>query len=181
MPYEFRIRKVSISITVMKCSSVYLYYFKEIQCTQSRLGVQCDFNSLIQSSHDITKRYTTANRFYVLLLALQPRLAGGVAGSHYWFADHITTTFLSQTLFKPNCPALRHFKHASQDSLYTSCHATELLETSNLPAVAPSYFSYTAISTVACLQALFIAFKQAFPNFSIYFYIYLKNDASIKT
>ena len=38
-------------------------------------------------------------------------------------------TFLSQNLAIPNCLALRHFKHASQDFLYTSCHATELLET----------------------------------------------------
>ena len=38
------------------------------------------------------------------------------------------STPLSPNLFIHNRPALRHFKHASQDSLYTSCHASELLE-----------------------------------------------------
>ena len=88
------------------------------------------------------------------------------------FANGSLATFLSQNLFIPNRPALRHFKHASQDSLYTFCHAKEQLETSSLPVVATSYFSYTAIYTVACLQTLFVAFQQAFSNSSIFCYIF---------
>ena len=73
-------------------------------------------------------------RHHVLLLVLLPSLAAVLAGC-----------FSVPKSFIPNSPALRHLRYAFQDTLYTSCHATDLLETVVIHAVAYTYISYTEI------------------------------------
>ena len=87
MPCEFRIRKVTISRTLMKCSSAYLYYVtKDSMCiVQVKHPLWFLFFSTEFSWY--YKCYTRANGFFVLLLALLP----GIVGSYYWLAAGLAT------------------------------------------------------------------------------------------